>query len=123
MPSILWQRLPSDIWVRATVIRLIYCLRQTIVSSREFERTPSSSFEYHTSTGSVRLPCARERSLFVVEMIGFVILFAKSRENSTVRHISTTPITMILVSALELAVVKSATFVTMTTVPSKYDEP
>ena len=56
-------------------------------------------------------------------MIGFVILFAKSRENSTVRHISTTPITMILVSALELAVVKSATFVTMTTVPSKYDEP
>ena len=105
------------------MIRLIYCLRQTIVSSREFEKTPSSSFEYHTSTGSVRLPCARERSLFVVEMIGFVILFAKSRENSTVRHISTTPITMILVSALELAVVKSATFVTMTTVPSKYDEP
>ena len=65
-----------------------------MVSPSEWVSMPSSSFEYVTSTGSVRLPCARVLIRLVAETIGFVICLAKISDTKIV-IISTIPIFLV----------------------------
>ena len=92
----------------------MYCLRLSIVSSSEFERTPSSSFEYQTSTGSLRLPWASSLILSVVETIGLDILFA-NREAAIIATLKRRILTINKLSSAYIVVfVKSLVLLTIT---------